>query len=324
MIRLRATRLYRMIPLTAVIAALTVLVLQPGAGEATHSASTISVAAIDVDVTGNAATVVGPTEACRRVEPGATVDVDLIVNQIPPDRPLTAIQFTVFYDAAVVNVIARDANLLLSAIPDSSGITFPAFTDPVPDADGGFQAAGIDFSPTARETGPGVLGRLTLKAVAPGLSILSPNANTETLLVFDDLNEQIPIDTVAAAFLAVGEDCPAEAPPVLSAVPGSLPAPARGFNPPASAATPAGGTPTPTPADIGDVTATPSGGEEGGSPTPTDGANNPDGNGGSGGGDTGDSTAIWPFVLVAGIAGVAAVGGGTYLYRRRRAERQEQ
>lgn len=322
MIRLSKTVLYRVVAPAAVIAALMILVLQPGAGEATHSASTIKVAAIDVDVTGNAATVVGPTEVCRRVEPGATVDVDLIVNQIPADRPLTAIQFTVFYDAAVVNVIARDANLLLSAIPDSSGITFPAFTDPVPDADGGFQAAGIDFSPTARETGPGVIGRLTLKAVAPGLSILSPNANTETLLVFDDLNEQIPIDTVGAAFLAVGEDCPADAPPVLTAAPGSLPPPARGFNPPASAATPSVDTPTPTSGSIGDVTATP-GGEDGGSPKPTDGANDPSDGGGNGGGDSGDSTPVWPFVLVAGIAGVAAVGGGTYLYRRRQAEREQ-
>jgi hypothetical protein len=324
-IRLRATRLYRIIPLTAVIAALAVLILQPGAGLAAQSTATIALAAMDVDTSGNAPTFVGPIESCRRVEPGATVDVDLVVKEIPPDRPLTAIQFTIFYDAAVVNVTGRDVNLMLSAIPDSAGISFPPLTDPLPDADGGFQAAGIDFSQTARETGPGVLLRLTLKAVGSGLSVLSPNASNEALLIFDHANSQIGIDTINSAFLAVGIDCPTEAPPVLSAFPGSLPAPARGFNPPAAQATPAGITPTPV--NVGDVTPTPAdgeGGEDGedSSPTPTDGPNNPGGDG-SGGDDTNDSAAVWPFVLVAGIAGAAAIGGATYLYRRRQAERQQ-
>jgi hypothetical protein len=304
-----------LLTLPIVAAALAVLVLQAGDAKATHSQSTIALAAMDVDTTGNAATAVGPIESCRRIEPGATVDVDLVVQEIPADRPITAIQFTVFYDAAVVHVTGRNVNMLLSAVPDSTAIAFPALTDPVPDSDGAFQAAGIDFSQTARETGPGVLLRLTVQAVGSGLSLLSPNAATEAMLIFDDHNEQIPIDTITAAFLAVGIDCPTETPPVLSAFPGSLPPPARGFNPPAVATTPAG--PTPTTADISDVTATPDGEDGSESPDPTDGADNPNSENNNGGSDGGDGTPIWPFILVAGIAAVAIGGGAAYYYRRR-------
>ena len=57
---------------------------------ATHSSSTIGLLALDPNVQGNTATSIGPIEGCARVETGAKIDVDYVVDSVPEDRPIIA------------------------------------------------------------------------------------------------------------------------------------------------------------------------------------------------------------------------------------------
>ncbi len=191
----------------------------------THTNSTIALGAVDPNSADNTATSLGPRETCLQIEPGATVDVDVTVAAIPTDRPMTAYQVQLFYNPAIVNVTASDFALLLAANEGSKPL--PALTDPLPDSDGSFQVAALDFSTSPGETGPGVLTRVTLTAVGSGVSNLSP-ANFN---IRDDRNEQVPVDSLAAAYLSVGQQCPTDEPPVLSEPPRATSTPEPGTVP---------------------------------------------------------------------------------------------
>lgn len=178
--------------------------------------STIALMAIDLDTADNTATSLGIVE-CRRgeVSPDSTLDIDVVVANVPADRPIQGFDFDLLYDPARINVTAVNDSLLLAANAGSG--PFFSFTDPVPDNDGSFKVANADFGTAPGETGPGVLARITIQ-------ILTSAASGETILdlnvteVVDDNVINIPRDLeqegVLGISVPVGEnDCPVAPPP---------------------------------------------------------------------------------------------------------------
>lgn len=201
-----------------------------------HSSSTINLIAIDAVPQDNTGTSLGERDFCIRTEVGSTVQVDITVDAIPDDRPILGFGVQLKYDPAIIEVIAADNAYILASSGEFTA--FEGLSDPLPDSDGAFAAAIIDASSNQplganMESGTGVLSRITLKAIATGVSDLTLGSSIEqggypTLL--DDQNEIIQVDNAGGAAVAVGQVCPATPPqsaitplPDVAAILGTLP-----------------------------------------------------------------------------------------------------
>ncbi len=122
--------------------------------------------AVDVDPAGNTATSVGTIEDCVSVDVDSTFGVDIAVMNV---ANLLAWEATFVYDSAVLEVVGADVSLFQAANAGSSVIDA---SEPLPDADGRFFVGGIE-SGSALDSGSGVLARLTLRAIGPGISAAS-------------------------------------------------------------------------------------------------------------------------------------------------------
>lgn len=196
---------------------------------------------IDMDITGNTATSLGPWDECIIASPGDTVTIDVTASDIPATNPALAFQYTLNFPAGVAAVESADANFLLAALPGSAVWDV---SQPLPDGDGVWIAAAVDISATANESGSGVLDRITLalaSAAPAGLYALSL-PQSEAGHVDPSSNTGHAPNTINNAFLAVKATCD------------NLPTPS-----PTLIATP---TPTPTPVPTPTPTLTPT-------PTPT-------------------------------------------------------
>ena len=224
-----------------------------GGAQADHSASEVTLVAVDVNTSDNTATSLGALDSCVQIAANASVDVDIIVDAIPADRPLTAFQFNLFYDPAIVNVTAVNHEMLLAA---NEFQPLAVLTNPVPDSDGDFLVAINDIT-FNQESGPGVLARITLAAKGGGVS----NLSAIHIDLRDDHNESIPVQSTGAANLAVGSACPAEAPTPVTTPPerppgGQSPTAAPGTTP-ATGGTPDSGQTEDTPGLVTSVTPAP-------------------------------------------------------------------
>jgi hypothetical protein len=238
---------------------------------ATHSNSLIGLLAIDANVQGNTATSIGPIDGCARVEPGAQIDVDYVVDAIPEDRPMIAFEVLIKYDPALLEVVAVDYDLMLAAV--GSYQPFTGLTDELPDSDGEYRLVVLDTAsqtyvpeinqPEANvERGKGTLARITLRAKAAGVSEVAvgydPANGGPYPLTQDTQNETIIVDKIGGASIAIGQDCPPEviAPKIIDppnteaeifggTPPAGVPTVPGGSSPGATAPTPEGQTPTP-------------------------------------------------------------------------------
>jgi Cohesin domain len=238
-----------------------------GAALATHSSSTIGLLAIDANPEGNTATSLGPINGCSRVETGAELNVDYVVDSIPQDRPMIAFEAEIRYDPQLLEVVAVDNEFLLGAVGDYRPVA--GLTDKLPDSDGKFRLSVLDAASTTDpeanvERGTGVLARITVSAKAAGVSEVGIGVQQEPALypyVQDTKNESILAERAGSISLAVGQDCsPQAAEPkitdlaevnaqILGATPDpqATPTPDGGSaSPPDDAAT-EGETPTPVP-----------------------------------------------------------------------------
>src|SRR3990172_6618045 len=183
---------------------------------ATQSNSTIGLLALDANVQDNTATSLGPIEGCARVETGAQIDVDYVVDSVPEDRPIIAFEVELRYDPQLVEPVALDHKLLLAGAGSYS--PFTALTDALPDSDGTLRISVLDAASRADpeanvERGAGVLARITFLAKAAGVSeiavVVEQGANPVYPLVQDSQNETVFADRLGSASLAVGQECPA-------------------------------------------------------------------------------------------------------------------
>jgi hypothetical protein len=144
-----------------------------GAALATHSSSTIGLLAIDANLEGNTATSLGLIDGCSRVETGAQLNVDYVVDSIPQDRPMIAFEAEIHYDPQLLEVVAVDYDFLLGAVGDYRPVA--GLTDKLPDSDGKFRLSVLDAASTTDpeanvERGAGVSARNTSRAKAAGVS----------------------------------------------------------------------------------------------------------------------------------------------------------
>jgi cell division septation protein DedD len=221
---------------------------------------------VDADPTGNTATSLGTIDSCRSVSTGDTFQVDVFVADV---TDLLAWETYFTYDMSVVNIASRDVMLFQAA---NAGSQVFDVSEGLPDIDSWYRIAAADLAqPPAPDSGSGVLARLTLEAIGPGISpaSLSPidvnNDGTIDLGPFLRDTEGEPISDldgdgffdgpISNAEIAVDTLCSAGTPVATPTVPSASPSPTAPASPavetPSASPTPrtpAAATSTPTPA----------------------------------------------------------------------------
>jgi len=208
--------------------------------ESTQASPGFSVG-VDVDASGNGATSLGGIDASRTVPCGEAFDIDIYVTDAPE---LQVWNVTFQYDPEILGIYERDVQMFLAASPGSD---VDDLSNGDPGWSGSYDLLASDRA-NAPESGSGVLARLKVRALAPGVTKAD-----------------------VAPFIFYGTSGPISSPPAVNAqitvgqcgspVPTPTPEPTQTPTPtstptPASTGT-VGPTPTPTPASTGTVGPTP-------------------------------------------------------------------
>lgn len=125
--------------------------------------------AIDVDPTGNSATLLDTRQVCIEVDSGDTFDIDLTVENV---TDLSAWQVYLGFDNSVVNVVDRDVQMFVASGPAANAFDISGSVPHNEDRPYLVGAANIE-DPPAGVSGSGVLARLTLTAVGSGVTDLT-------------------------------------------------------------------------------------------------------------------------------------------------------
>jgi len=286
-----------------VVAAVAALIISAAAAATQATAQAAVTTGIDTDPTGNQANSLGIIEACRTVTQGDTFQVDVFVKGVPPasglSNGLSGFALNFIYDPKILKITATDANMMLAAAGPRNPFEV---ADPLPDSDGNFRVEEADLSQHF-ESGDGVLLRVTLQAVGPGLStlVLGDDVPPEPDRLPDVLGAAgIPQYNIAAVQnAAIGVDQPCTAPsPVIPVTPS--PGPTR-----PGAATGPSGSRTVGPGGTSPSSAVPTG-QTGDTLETT----KPQG-------DSGLSTGAIIAISVLVAAGVVALGAGAWIAWRR-------
>ncbi len=123
---------------------------------------------IDVDPTGNSATLLGDRQVCLEVTSGASFDIDVTVENV---TELSAWEIYLGYDASVIQIVDRDVQMFLTSAPGSNAFDL---SESVPDNRAPFRIGAANITdPPEGVTGSGVLARLTVTAIAGGVADLT-------------------------------------------------------------------------------------------------------------------------------------------------------
>jgi hypothetical protein len=210
-----------------------------GEQESTQASPGFSVG-VDVDASGNTATSLGNIETSRTVACGDAFDIDIYVTDVP-DLQVWNVAFQ--YDPGILGVYARDVRMFLAASPGSD-------VNDYSDGDSGFNGnydllARDAANPPAPESGSGVLARLSVRALSPGVT----RANAAPVLFFGTSG---PISSPSAvdAQITVAGECTTPVPtptPEPTGTPTRSPTPGTPEPTGTPTRSPTPGTPTPTP-----------------------------------------------------------------------------
>lgn len=96
-----------------------------------------------------------------------TIDIEVFVMDVDS---LVAFETDIAFPGSIVNITVSDPFWFLDSDPSSSTTDISGAT---PDSSGTFEAAAVDFSLGAAETGSGILVRLTLKGMSTGVATVS-------------------------------------------------------------------------------------------------------------------------------------------------------
>jgi hypothetical protein len=125
---------------------------------------TVGVDADPLHSPANTATSLGSIEACISLATNDTFAIDIFITNV---IDLLAWDTYLQYDGSVVNVTAVNVRMFQAANPGSSVFNV---SDSTPDSDGLYYAGAAELTAGAEDSGSGVLARLTLRAVGPGVS----------------------------------------------------------------------------------------------------------------------------------------------------------
>lgn len=129
---------------------------------------------------------------------------------VPSDRNMSAFQFALIWSVDIIEAPAANAAFLIH----SAGTSQPYFVIYLTDAYGpppGVTLAVADgVGPV--DSGAGILGRITVDGKAAGFADLTLGQAdvypVELPVIYDDFNEEIPIDVINGAQIAVSKDGP--------------------------------------------------------------------------------------------------------------------
>jgi len=164
---------------------------------------------IDADSRGNTATSLGSIEACTSISSGSSTTIDLFITDV---SALLGWNTDIIYNPSLISI--TNINVKMFQAADGHSNIYNA-SDPTPDTDGSFYASAVDLSaPPYQDSGSGVLARITISALAPGISPLTISSPTLT-----DVNGQPIGDTdgngifegsVFNAQIAIDRPCPGD------------------------------------------------------------------------------------------------------------------
>ncbi len=285
-----------------VLAAAMLAGVMVGGGEST--AQTVTSIGVDADPAANTATSLGPIDSCVSVSSGDTFDVDILVTDVVD---LLAWEIYFIYDRGIVSIVDHDVQMFQAA---NEGSNIFDLSEVLPDLDARYGLAAADLAqPPAPDSGSGVLARLTLKAVGPGLSPaslapidinddgkidLGPFLNNVRGDPIDDLDDDGFFDgQIFDAQIAVDTACPTD---------GAVPTATRAAATP-SPTSPASPTVETTPEVTETATATPAAV----SPTPTAAVASPTPGQALPTDDEGSTWTSLPWIIGYVVAGLAAL-----------------
>jgi len=153
------------------LAAMTLAVAPSAGGVLARGYSAVEEAVtigVDVEPAGNTATSLGPIDPCVSVSSGDTFQVDIFITNV---TNLLAWEAYFTYDTKAIKIVERDVMMFQAA---NAGSQVFDVSEGLPDIDGWYRVATADIAePPATDSGSGVLARLTLEALTPGISPLS-------------------------------------------------------------------------------------------------------------------------------------------------------
>jgi hypothetical protein len=204
-LRLKALRWF--VPPAALVAA-AIILLSPGGAVVTEP-----VVSVDTDPTDNTATFVATIDPCRQVTVDPLgFDIDVTIEEV---TDLAGFEAKLHYNPAVLKVTGVDYNYFLATAGSVQD-----WGETTPDNDGTFSmVATLSIPlPATGASGSGVLARVSLEAVASGLSDLNLSdiklADINTQPIGDETGDQVFDGPFANGEIAVDQACPGNDPPV--------------------------------------------------------------------------------------------------------------
>lgn len=122
---------------------------------------------IDADASGNTDTALGAIDDCVVISEGESHEVDIFVRDV---TDLLAWEAVLTFEPGVLEVVDGDVQLFMAA---NEGSDVQDVSGELPDSDGRYWVQAFDAAdPLAPDSGSGVLARVTVKGIGPGVSEL--------------------------------------------------------------------------------------------------------------------------------------------------------
>ena len=155
-------------PLTSLILALALLAgVTASVAASVYAQQPETRIGIDADASGNTGTALGTIDECVEISEGESHAVDIFVKDV---TDLLAWEAVLSFEPAVLEVVDEDVQLFMAA---NGGSDVQDVSGELPDSDGRYWVQAFDAAdPPAPDSGSGVLARVTVKGVGPGVSEL--------------------------------------------------------------------------------------------------------------------------------------------------------
>jgi hypothetical protein len=152
----------------AAISLIVALALLAGVADApAHAQEPETSIGIDADASGNADTTLGTIDECIAISEGESHEVDIFVRDV---TDLLAWEAVLTFEPGVIEVVDEDVQLFMAA---NEGSDVQDISGELPDGDGRYWVQAFDAAdPLAPDSGSGVLARVTVKGMGPGVSEL--------------------------------------------------------------------------------------------------------------------------------------------------------
>jgi len=210
--------LHHTLTISLLLLAASILTTVSGQADATEAQQAQTSIGIDANPAGNTGTNLETIDECVSMRSGETKDIDIFVEDVDD---LLAWEMVLTFEPGVLEIVGGDVQFLLATTDDSN---VQDVSGELPDSDGRYQLAAFDAAdPAAPESGSGLLARVSVKAVGPGISPLGlPQSDldddgnpdegpllrdTDANAIGDENGDTLFDGTIIEASVAVDETC---------------------------------------------------------------------------------------------------------------------